>query len=81
MLPKKGHCLALTSAILELIPDYMLVVNSTELTAFKALPVSEFLVDACSKRISFRTTAEGEFILIARCRYLSFLLQCVIEKI
>lgn len=63
-IPKKGHCLSLKAAVNEMIPQYNVVLNNTELVHFRDTPVRDLALETCSKKVSFRTAAEGEFQII-----------------
>lgn len=69
-LPKKQHCLVLKNIISDLIPQYKLALNKTELINYRMLPVIEIFINTCSRKVTFKTSPEATFTLIPNVLHL-----------
>ncbi|XP_065653835.1 uncharacterized protein LOC136071929 [Hydra vulgaris] len=64
--PKRPHCLVLKNIISDLIPQYKVLLNSTELNDFKMQSISRLLVNTCSRKLTIKTEADGKFTIIPK---------------
>lgn len=56
VVPVKRHCLLLNNIVIEIMPQYRIMLNRAELINYRMLPVTEIFINTCNNRITFKTS-------------------------
>ena len=75
-LPKRPHCLVLKNIISDLIPQYKVLLNITELNDFKMQSITRLYINTCSRKLTIKTAPDGKFTIVPKgkkCFFFTFI--------
>lgn len=79
VVPVKRHCLLLNNIVVEIMPQYRIMLNRAELINYRMLPVTEIFINTCNNKITFKTSLEAAFTLIPKGKTIFLLLKALIN--